>query len=144
MALDHARDRGRQRAVDQSQELALISFAGEIFFHRGAGITIGKNGWQATVFGSYRHLDANFISDTSQSFDDYVSSLQTSGYHRTKSEVEDKGVQRQLAFGGNVSYNFKRWHTGINAIQYKFKYQFQCSGMLHSYFSAHPIIIKIT
>ncbi len=109
----------------QATVLRPYSSAGEIYFHRGAGITIGKNGWQATFFGSYRQVDANFISDTSQSFDDYVSSLQTSGYHRTKSEIEDKGVQRQLAFGGNVSYNFKRWHTGINAIQYKFKYPLQ-------------------
>ncbi|MEO6406556.1 MAG: helix-hairpin-helix domain-containing protein [Ferruginibacter sp.] len=109
----------------QASVLRPYNSAGEIFFHRGAGITIGKNGWQATVFGSYRHLDANFIGDTSQTVEDYVSSLQSSGYHRTQSEAADKGIQRQLAFGGNLSYNFKRWHTGLNAIQYKFKYPLQ-------------------
>lgn len=95
--------------------------AGEINFHRGLGITLEKNNWQLTVFGSYKNIDANFVADTSQSQEDYISSLQTSGYHRTKSESEDKGIQRQLAFGGNFSYQYKRLHLGINGIHYKFK-----------------------
>lgn len=96
--------------------------AGEINFHRGIGITVAKKNWQLTFFGSYRKIDANFVADTSQSQDDFVSSLQTSGYHRTKSETDDKGIQRQLSFGGNFSYQLKRLHLGINAVQYKFKF----------------------
>ena len=95
--------------------------AGEINFHRGIGITLAKKNWQFTVFGSYKNIDANFVADTSQSQDDFISSLQTSGYHRTKSETADKGIQRQLALGGNFSYRYKRLHLGINAVQYKFK-----------------------
>ncbi len=95
--------------------------AGEINFHRGVGITLEKNNWQLTVFGSYKKIDANLVTDTSQLQDDFISSLQTSGYHRTKSETADKGIQRQLAFGGNLSFKLKRLHLGINAIQYKFK-----------------------
>jgi hypothetical protein len=95
--------------------------AGEINFHRGAGITLGKKNWQMTGFVSYKNIDANFVGDTSQNQNDFVSSLQTSGYHRTKSESADKGIQRQLAFGGNFSYQYKRLHLGINGIQYKFK-----------------------
>ena len=96
--------------------------AGEINFHRGAGITLGKDNWAFTLFGSYKNIDANFVADTSQTQDDFISSLQTSGFHRTKSEVADKGIQRQLAFGGNFSYQFKRLHLGINGIHYNFKY----------------------
>ena len=95
--------------------------AGEINFHRGIGITLAKNKWQLTTFVSYRKIDANFVADTSQSGADFVSSLQTSGYHRTKSETGDKGIQRQLSFGGNFSYNYKTLHLGVNGIQYKFK-----------------------
>jgi DNA uptake protein ComE-like DNA-binding protein len=102
--------------------------AGEIFFHRGAGITFAKNNWQATVFGSYKKVDANFaIGDTTQTQDDFVTSFQTSGFHRTKSEVADKGIQRQLAFGGNFSYKIKNLHVGVNAIQYSLKYSLQKS-----------------
>ncbi len=99
--------------------------AGEIFFHRGAGITIKKQNVQATLFASYKSIDANFVSDTIPVTDDYVSSLQTSGYHRTKSETDDKGIQKQLALGGNISYKFKNLHVGVNAIQYKFKLPLQ-------------------
>lgn len=94
---------------------------GEIYFHRGIGITLAKNNWQLTAFASYRKIDANFVADTSANQNDFISSLQTSGYHRTKSEVEDKGIQQQLAFGGNFSYQYKRLHLGLNGIQYKFK-----------------------
>ena len=96
--------------------------AGEINFHRGVAVTLAKNKWQLSIFGSYRKIDANFVADTSQSNDDFVSSLQTSGYHRTKSETDDKGIQRQLAFGGNFSYQIKNLHLGLNAVQYKFKF----------------------
>ncbi len=105
----------------QSAVLRPYNSAGEIYFHRGAGITVGRNKWQATVFASYRRLDANLVADTLPSGDDFVSSLQTSGFHRTKSETDDKGVQRQLAFGGNVSWQLRNLHTGINVMQYRFK-----------------------
>lgn len=107
----------------QASVLRPYSSAGEIFFHRGAGITVGKNNWEATVFGSYRKLDANFnASDTLNNSDEFISSLQTSGYHRTASETEDKGVQRQIAFGGNFSYRFGRLHVGVNGVHYNFRY----------------------
>ncbi len=105
----------------QAAVLRPYNSAGEINFHRGVGITLAKNQWQATVFASYKNIDANLVADTSQTQDDFVSSLQTSGYHRTKSETDDKGVQRQFAFGGNLSYQINRLHIGINGIQYKFK-----------------------
>ena len=95
--------------------------AGEINFHRGIGVTFAKRKWQLTVFASYKKIDANFVADTSQNNDDHVSSLQTSGYHRTISETDDKGAQRQLALGGNLSYRYKTLHIGINAVRYAFK-----------------------
>lgn len=95
--------------------------AGEINFHRGIGITIGKRNIEATVFASYKKIDANFNVDTLNN-EDFVSSLQTSGYHRTSSEVADKGTQRQIAFGGNVAFNKDKLHVGINGIQYNFEF----------------------
>jgi len=103
----------------QSDVLKPYNSAGEIAFNRGAGITIQKKKWEATGFVSFRKLDANFNADTLNA-DDFVSSLQTSGYHRTKSEVEDKGSQGQLSFGGNVGYNSEKLHIGINGVHYHF------------------------
>jgi hypothetical protein len=112
----------------EAEVLRPYNSAGEIFFHRGLGITLAKNTWQATAFASYKKTDANFAAgDTTNTQDDFVSSLQTSGFHRTTSEVADKGTQNQLAFGGNFSYNLKDIHVGINAIQYSLKYPLQKS-----------------
>jgi Helix-hairpin-helix motif len=105
----------------ESDVLRPYNSAGEINFHRGAGITLAKNKWAATFFASYKKIDANFVADTAQTQDDFISSLQTSGYHRTKSEVDDKGIQRQLALGGNLAYQYKKLHVGINGIHYQFK-----------------------
>jgi Helix-hairpin-helix motif len=105
----------------EAEVLRPYNSTGEINFHRGAGITIAKNKWAATIFASYKKIDANFVADTAQTQDDFISSLQTSGYHRTKREAADKSIQTQLSFGGNISYQYKRFHIGINGMQYKFK-----------------------
>jgi hypothetical protein len=101
--------------------------AGEINFHRGAGITIAKSKWAVTFFVSKKKIDANLVTDTSQNREDHISSLQTSGYHRTKSEADDKAVQSQFAVGGNCSYQYKRLHLGLNAVWYRFKLPIQKS-----------------
>lgn len=106
----------------QSAVLRPYNSAGEINFHRGIGITLGKKNWEATLFGSYRKLDANFIPADTLTNEDIISSLQTSGYHRTQSELDDKHIQQQIAFGGNFAYQFNKLHLGINAIQYQFRY----------------------
>ncbi len=104
----------------QLAKLRPYNSAGEINFHRGAGITIGKNNWEATGFVSYRNLDANLVVDTLNN-EDFISSFQSSGLHRTQSELEDKNAQRQIAYGGNFTYDINRLHLGVNTIQYHFK-----------------------
>jgi Helix-hairpin-helix motif len=112
----------------EAEILRPYNSAGEIFFHRGVGITLAKNKWQTTLFASYKKTDANFSTgDTTIVDDDIVTSLQTSGFHRTASEVSDKGIQRQLAFGGNVNYKIASLQVGLNAIQYSLKYPLEKS-----------------
>ena len=110
----------------QADVLRPYNSAGEINFHRGIGITLAKKNWEATLFASYRNVDANFsVGDSAQTQDDVITSFQTSGFHRTKSEVADKGIQKQLALGGNVAYQLKSLHVGVNAIHYNLKYPLQ-------------------
>ncbi len=115
----------------QSDVLRPYNSAGEITFNRGVGITLKKNSWEATGFGSFRKLDANFVLDT-LNFDDFVSSLQTSGYHRTNSEIQDKNSQGQLSFGGNVGWSDERLHVGVNAVHYNFAHTITKSGLLYN------------
>ncbi len=93
--------------------------AGEINFHRGGAITIAKSKMEATAFVSFKKVDANFIEDTIQN-EAYISSLQTSGLHRTAGEIKDKGSQQQFAAGGNIAYYSNRFHIGLNGVQYAF------------------------
>jgi len=115
----------------QADVLRPYNSAGEIFFHRGAGITLQKRFFEATAFLSYRKVDANFIVDTLQN-EDFVSSFQTSGYHRTLNEVADKNIQGQLTFGGNVSITKNSLHLGLNGVHYNFKYPVNKSDRLYN------------
>jgi Helix-hairpin-helix motif len=118
----------------QSAVLMPYNSAGEIYFHRGIGITLGNDNWQATFFASYRKMDANFNADTVYN-NDFVSSLETSGYHRTKDEVADKGVLHQTAIGGNLSFNPDHFHIGLNTIQYHFNLPLQKSAAPYNLFA---------
>ena len=101
--------------------LSPYTAAGEINFHRGLGITLARKNRSLTLFVSWKKTDANLVVDSTQNNYEFVSSLQTSGYHRTKSEQADKGVQNQLVFGGNFSYRYRTLRFGINAVEYSFK-----------------------
>ena len=108
----------------QSAVLRPYNSAGEFNFNRGVGITIKKENIEATVFASVRQLSANFVANT-VNFEDYISSFQMSGYHRTAAEVADKNSLRQTSFGGNIKYISNRWHVGINGIHYQFSIPIQ-------------------
>lgn len=115
----------------QSDVLRPYNSAGEIEFNRGIGITLQKNNWGFTGFGSYRKQDANFNVDT-VNYWDYVSTLQTSGYHRTHNEVAGKGAQGQLSFGGNVSFSNTKFHIGANAVHYNFEHTITKADYLYN------------
>lgn len=118
----------------QSAVLRPYNSAGEFNFNRGAGITIKKENIEATVFASIRQLSANFVADT-VNFEDYISSFQASGYHRTEAEVADKNSLRQTSFGGNIKYIGNRWHISINGVYYSFSAPVQKLGEPYNLFA---------
>jgi hypothetical protein len=95
--------------------------AGEYNFFRGAGITLqlGRN-TELTVFGSYRNRDANINVDTFQTTEDFASSLLTTGYHRTKSEIADRNALHITNYGGTLRFRKNGWQLGFNAIGTQF------------------------
>lgn len=108
----------------QAAALRPYSSAGEFNYHRGAGITLRKGSFEATVFASLRKVSANFVADTVNN-EEYISSFLTSGYHRTNSEITDRNRLTQTAFGGNIIYRGNRWHLGVNSIYYNFSFPVQ-------------------
>ena len=103
----------------QSAILRPYSSSGEVYFHRGAGVTMKFGKVEATAFASIRKLSANFVADTVNR-EDFISSFQNSGYHRTQSEIDDRNNLRQFAFGGNLTYRQRSWHISINGVAYNF------------------------
>ncbi|HEY5367650.1 MAG TPA: hypothetical protein VIJ75_01560, partial [Hanamia sp.] len=115
----------------QADKLLPYNSAGEIDFNRGAGITLQKRNWESTAFVSYRKLDAGINVDA-LSYEDYASSLRTSGYHRTVNEIKGKGVQGQLTLGGNITYQTEKFHVGANAVHYNFQHSITKEDYLYN------------
>lgn len=104
----------------QSAVLRPYNSAGEANFYRGAGMSLHKKQWQLTLFASRKKTDANLMVDSFANHEAYVSSLQTSGYHRTSNELADKGAQRLTSWGGNISWQRGPLQLGINMVRHQF------------------------
>lgn len=79
----------------------------EINFLRGAAATLklGKR-WELTTFASYRQKDATLNKDGE------IQTLQTSGYHRTASELKNKNSATATTVGAGLSWQNKGFHLG--------------------------------
>lgn len=93
----------------------------ETGYFRGAAMTYQLNrSIELTGFYSGKRMDGNTeaVDSLFGDYDAYVSSLQYSGYHRTASELGNKGVLKERIYGGNVSGSFlrKRLHLGITGL----------------------------
>jgi hypothetical protein len=108
----------------QSSILRPYNSAGEIYFHRGVGVTLGFRKIEVTAYASLRRLSANLVIDTIAN-KEFISSFLSSGYHRTTTENDTRNNVGQVSFGGNVTYNGKNWHLGINGVVYEFSLPIQ-------------------
>lgn len=121
-----------------AQTVRPYTSVGEALFFRGAAANIGLGKkWEATAFGSWRKRDANLIdsldlgeyivenTETGEQVDGFdvdesdiggVSSLQTSGLHRTSAELADRNAIDQYNFGGNIGYKTRKFSAGINTM----------------------------
>ncbi len=88
-------------------------------FHRGIAIAFHKQRWSAAVFFSRKRIDANVKYDSLKKTT-YISSLLTSGYHRTSSELYDKHALGLSSAGGSIAYRRGGFRSGINAIHHFF------------------------
>ncbi|RMG84438.1 MAG: helix-hairpin-helix domain-containing protein [Bacteroidetes bacterium] len=94
-------------------------------FMRGvaAGFEWGEK-WRAVPFISFRKLDANLLflpdslSEASPEFG--VSSIQTSGLHRTTSEIADKNAIGKWTAGGRLERFFQSGKVAANVVFYQF------------------------
>ena len=77
----------------------------------GAGTTITiANGLSATAFFSYRNQDATLKVDGT------VSSIITTGYHRTETEMSKKNNLKNTTIGGSIRYLNHGLHGALNIV----------------------------
>jgi hypothetical protein len=100
----------------QAEVLLPYSSAGEFYFNRGAGVTLQKGRVEATVFASNRKLSGNYSRD-SVSGAEVVTSIQSSGYHRTLAEMADRSRVGQAVIGANLALRQTRYCIGVNAVR---------------------------
>jgi hypothetical protein len=76
-------------------------------FFRGAAATYQLTPcWEATAFASHKSIDANLRqrADSLDQYDEFGSSLQYTGFHRTASELADRHALQESVAGGNLGY----------------------------------------
>lgn len=100
----------------QAPVLVPYRSAGEFYFNRGIGITLQKKNLEATAFASYKKISGNIVNDTVERF----TSLLTSGYYRTASEIADKNQIALTSFGGNISYQNSSFKIGWSVVAHQF------------------------
>src|SRR5690606_33791950 len=93
------------------QGLGLMPYtsSNETMFLRGIAGTFIYNKLEITPFFSFRKLDASLADDRG-----IFTSLGSSGYHRTPSEIQNKAAVDQLMYGLNLQYQWKGLQLGTS------------------------------
>lgn len=87
----------------------------ENLFLRGAAATIGFKKFEFTAFGSKKRIDANINHDDTTSTLDGISitSFQTTGFHTTIGELEDKDAIEETHMGGHARFVSRKLSIGL-------------------------------
>jgi len=114
----------------KSSESTTIRFSGqgirpyssttEYGFFRGIAAQFNLNRFDLIAFYSNKNSDANISEYDENNNPAAVSSLQTSGYHRTESEISDKHSLNIQTAGLTTKYTQDRFSIGINGGFQKF------------------------
>jgi hypothetical protein len=102
------------------------SSVNEASFLRGASATFGSKKISFTPFVSKKNLDASLSSSGSE-----IASVNISGLHRTKTEIENKNRLYSIVYGTNIQYNTRNLNLGLTAYQTKFSMPFGAGKSLY-------------
>jgi hypothetical protein len=85
-------------------------------YFRGTAANMQFDKFNISVFASHKNRDAT-ISDSAN---EIFKTLQTTGLHRTDSEINNKNSVSETALGGNINYEYRNLRAGISGIWHKF------------------------
>ena len=111
------------------------------FFRGAAAVYELTDNWELAAFYSSHNIDANVSALDSTGAPFYVSSLQSSGLHRTERELADRKSNNLRAFGGNVEFQYKGLQLGLNMADYQLKLPLEQASELYRkfYFSGDQL-----
>ncbi len=112
----------------QGEVIEFYHGANEYNFHRGIATTTRFKKMDASFFVSRRLLDGNFDGDS-------ISSIITSGLHRTENEIGNRKSFSLLSAGLNVSYKFRQGTIGLNSVFYKFDHVYSKKQLPYNLFA---------
>lgn len=81
-----------------------------------------------STFVSYRRMDGTIKEDK-------LTSIHTSGLHRTDKEVDDRNSFGMLFTGANINYSGNRWQVGATGIYYYFDHSYEPLMRKYNYYS---------
>lgn len=105
----------------------------ENLFMRGAASTVKLGDFEISGFYSNHKVDGNIIVDTVSGVS-YVSSFQTSGYHRTQNELSNKDAIKQLIYGTHAAYKKDNLNLGITYMNNQYSSDLLRSDEPYEYF----------
>jgi len=99
------------------QGIKSYSSTDENQFFRGVAGQLTFRNFTFYPFLSRKKLDASM--DTFEG-EPYFGAFQTSGYHRTGSEIAGENTLEQIVGGGHVTYSHNQWSVGLTTIYTRF------------------------
>jgi hypothetical protein len=88
----------------------------ETRFLRGAATEMGWKDFSLVLFGSNKKVDATVIADSLLEEQEFVSSINLSGLHRTNSEIARKNTFTETLVGANLNYRKRNFSVGIASV----------------------------
>ena len=121
--------KGSQMVTLAKQDIGVKPYTSlnENSFFRGVAASLDFNSFRFSPFISYKKIDANLK-------DDKITSLLSSGLHRTPSEIVDKNSTTQFLFGSNLQYSKKLLTIGLTAYQSRYSHPFESEKQLYNQF----------
>jgi hypothetical protein len=106
----------------------------ETRFLRGAAVEAGVGKFAWTNFASVKRVDATIINDTLVEEQEFVSSINLTGFHRTNSEIARKDALTEMIYGSNLRYQSRNFSAGIAAVYQGYNVDFNRDTLPYNQF----------
>ena len=126
---------GKSPNVSQTQRFSrgIIPYSGgeENRFFRGIAADFDLGSFDIAAFYSKRKLDANLEEENGKF---WITSLQSSGLHRTDNEIEDKNAVEMEVWNATILYGASNFSLGMNQSFYHLDHPFKAKERLYQKF----------